>query len=347
MSFSAAQRNFLQAAQHGMDARLQWPGLGEVTTQRLVLDTLLPMAHDGLRRWGVDAEVRDRFLGVIEGRAKTGRNGAWWQVSTVHALQDRGMTRPRSAGGNAAPVLRAHARQRAGAHLVAAGRLGNMSFELLDWDDAYREQGGFEGPPPWNIGEPQPELAALIAAGKVRSDVLDAGCGVAELSLSLAADGYTVVGLDISPTAIAAATKAAQERGLSTASFERADITPFTGYDGRFNTVIDSTLFHSLPIEGRDGYLSSVHRAAAPGARYYVLVFAKGAFPAEWDTKPNEVDEDELRSAVSKYWEVDDIRPAYIHANIPSGPEVPFPPHDRDDKGRMMLPAYLLTAHKA
>ncbi|MGA9677448.1 MAG: glutamate--cysteine ligase, partial [Mycobacterium sp.] len=51
-------------------------------------------AHDGLRRWDVDADVRDRLLGVIEGRAQTGRNGAWWQVSTVHALQDRGMTRP-------------------------------------------------------------------------------------------------------------------------------------------------------------------------------------------------------------------------------------------------------------
>ena len=53
------------------------------------------------------------------------------------------------------------------------------------------------------LGEPQPELAALIAAGEVRSEVLDAGCGDAELSLSLAADGYHVVGLDISPTAIA------------------------------------------------------------------------------------------------------------------------------------------------
>jgi SAM-dependent methyltransferase len=222
-----------------------------------------------------------------------------------------------------------------------------MTCVLPDWDDAYREQGRFEGPPPWNIGEPQPELSALIAAGKVRSDVLDAGCGVAELSLALAADGYNVVGLDNSPTAIATATKAAQERGLSTVTFEQADITEFSGYDGRFNTVIDSTLFHSLPIEGRDGYLSSVHRAAAPGAGYFVLVFARGAFPAEWDTKPNEVDEDELRAAVNKHWEIDDIRPAYIHANIASGPDGPFPPHDRDDKGRMKLPAFLLTAHKA
>ena len=40
----------------------------------------------------------------------------------------------------------------------------------------------------------------------------------------------------------------------------------WTSYDGRFNTVVDSTLFHSLPVGGRGGYLRSVHRAAAPGA---------------------------------------------------------------------------------
>jgi SAM-dependent methyltransferase len=221
--------------------------------------------------------------------------------------------------------------------------------EEMDWDDAYHEQGEFEGPPPWNIGEPQPELAALIAAGAFRSDVLDAGCGVAELSLALAARDLTVVGIDLTPTAVAAATKAAAERGLSTASFAQADITSFTGYDGRFNTVVDSTLFHSLPVEGRDGYLRSVHRAAAPGAGYYVLVFAKGAFPADMEFGPNEVDEDELRAAVGKYWSIDEIRPAYIHANIPRVPGSPFEsiPHGSDEKGRMKLPAFLLTAHKA
>lgn len=224
-----------------------------------------------------------------------------------------------------------------------------MSSDIMDWDSAYREGGEFEGPPPWNIGEPQPELAALIEAGKFRSDVLDAGCGFAELSLALAAQGYTVVGIDLTPTAVAAATRAAQERGLSTASFVQADITSFTGYDGRFSTVVDSTLFHSLPVEGRDGYLSSIHRAAAPGAGYFVLVFAKGAFPAEMEPKPNEVDEEELRAAVSRYWEIDEIRPAFIHANIPPMSNAPFefPPHDRDEKGRMKLPAYLLIAHKS
>src|SRR4029077_4056989 len=97
--------------------------------------------------------------------------------------------------------------------------LGPRASEFMEGDSVSRKQGGFDGPPPWNIGEPQPELAALIAAGKVRSDVLDAGCGYAELPLALAADGYTVVGIDLTPTAIAASNKAAQERNLSTASF--------------------------------------------------------------------------------------------------------------------------------
>ncbi|OBA58750.1 SAM-dependent methyltransferase [Mycobacterium sp. 1100029.7] len=225
--------------------------------------------------------------------------------------------------------------------------------EVMDWDSAYREQAHFEGPPPWNIGEPQPELAALVAAGKFRSDVLDAGCGVAELSLSLAAQGYTVVGVDLTPTAVAAAAKAARERGLTSASFVQADISTFSDYppgsEGRFSTVVDSTLFHSLPVESRDGYLRAVHRAAAPGASYFVLVFAKGAFPAELETRPNEVDEDELRAAVSKYWEIDEIRPSYILSNVLQIPDAPFefPPHDRDEKGRLKMPAFLLTAHKA
>jgi hypothetical protein len=93
-----------------------------------------------------------------------------------------------------------------------------------------------------------------------------------------------------------------------------------------------------------------VHRAAAPGASYYVLVFADGAFPAQWEARPNQVGEDELRAAVSKYWEIDEIRPAFIHANIPAAAEQndsPMPLHDHDEKGRMKLPAYLLTAHKS
>jgi len=94
LSFTAAHANFSEAARNGIAARLYWPDLGEVPVRQLVLDTLLPIAYDGLDSWGVDAEVRDRFLGVIEGRAKAGRNGASWQVATVRTLEDKGLSRP-------------------------------------------------------------------------------------------------------------------------------------------------------------------------------------------------------------------------------------------------------------
>jgi hypothetical protein len=97
MSFIVAQENFLNAARYGMAARLYWPGLGRITAAELVLRQLLPLADEGLRRWQVEAPVRDRYLGIIEGRAKAGINGATWQVQTVDALQKRdGLTRPHS-----------------------------------------------------------------------------------------------------------------------------------------------------------------------------------------------------------------------------------------------------------
>lgn len=223
-----------------------------------------------------------------------------------------------------------------------------MPDNLMDWDEVYRGQGMFGGPPPWNIGEPQPEIAELIRAGRFRSPILDAGCGVAEASLALAAQGHTVVGIDLTPTAVAAATKTAQERGLTTATFVQGDITSLTGYDGRFNTILDSTLFHSLPVESRDDYVRAVHRAAAPGASFFILVFATGAFPPDTDLPvPNVVTEDELREAVSAYWEIDEIRPAFIHANMPPPPDDAPSQFDTDEKGRARMPAYLLTAHKA
>jgi SAM-dependent methyltransferase len=198
--------------------------------------------------------------------------------------------------------------------------------------------------PPWSIGEPQPELAALIEAGKFHGDVLDVGCGEAAVSLHLAERGFTTVGLDLSPTAIELAKAEAAKRGLSNATFEVADISAFTGYDGRFGTIVDSTLFHSIPVEARAGYQQSIVRAAAPGASYFVLVFDKAGMP---DGPANPVTEDELRDIVSKHWTIDEIRPARIHGVFPEGFENFFPVADvRDEpKGRKSVPAFLLTAH--
>jgi SAM-dependent methyltransferase len=197
--------------------------------------------------------------------------------------------------------------------------------------------------PPWSIGEPQPELAALIEQGKFHGDVLDVGCGEAAISLDLAERGHTTVGLDLSPTAIDLARAEAAKRGLTNATFDVADISDFTGYDGRFGTIVDSTLFHSIPVEAREGYLRSIVRAAAPGASYFVLVFDRASMP---DGPANAVTDDELRDVVSKYWTVDEIRPARLHGRLPEGFSVlPFGDVRDEPNGCKSVPGWLLTAH--
>jgi hypothetical protein len=89
MSFIAAEDNFHEGSREGIDAKIFWPGAGETPVTELVLRRLLPMAHEGLERWGVDTDIRDRLLGVIEQRCLTQRNGAAWQAEMFHALHDR------------------------------------------------------------------------------------------------------------------------------------------------------------------------------------------------------------------------------------------------------------------
>jgi hypothetical protein len=65
-----------------------------VPVTELVLDRLLPKAYEGLDRFGVAPEIRDRLLGIIEQRCRTGQNGAVWQVRAVTAAEsDRGLDR--------------------------------------------------------------------------------------------------------------------------------------------------------------------------------------------------------------------------------------------------------------
>src|SRR3954453_4779740 len=93
MSFSAAHDNFYTGARDGLDARVYWPGVGEAPATELVLRRLLPLAREGLSRWGVDTADADRLLEIIERRCVENVNGASWQAAAFHRLYDR-MDRP-------------------------------------------------------------------------------------------------------------------------------------------------------------------------------------------------------------------------------------------------------------
>src|SRR5579875_1703956 len=86
MSFSAAAENLASGARHGAEARVYWPGMGEVEVTELTLRRLLPLAARGLERWGVAGDDARRMLSVIEQRCLTGATGASWQCAAARRL---------------------------------------------------------------------------------------------------------------------------------------------------------------------------------------------------------------------------------------------------------------------
>jgi hypothetical protein len=99
MSFQAAKDNFYTAAKHGLEARLYWPGVGaDIPVRELLLRHLIPLARAGLRDWSIKQDDVDHYLGIIEARSVTGRNGATWQIATHRALVERcGLDRSKAA----------------------------------------------------------------------------------------------------------------------------------------------------------------------------------------------------------------------------------------------------------
>ena len=153
------------------------------------------------------------------------------------------------------------------------------------------------------------------------------------------------MGLDASPTAIELARREAQKRGLTNATFTVADIIDsFTGY-GR--PVQDDRGLHLVPLHARSRRARATSsrscRAAAPGASYFALVFDKAAVP---EGPINAVTAEELRDAVSKYWVVDEIRPARLHARLPEGSfDLPVVDLRDEPNGLKSIGGWLLSAH--
>jgi hypothetical protein len=85
--------------------------------------------------------------------------------------------------------------------------------------------------------------------------------------LYLAERGYTTVGRDLSQTTIDLARAESARRGLTNATFDVADISGLTGYDRRFGTIVDSTLFHSIPVQAREDACSRSCERPPPARR--------------------------------------------------------------------------------
>jgi len=117
---------------------------------------------------------------------------------------------------------------------------------------------------------------------------LDLGCGPGRNALHLAARGFAVDAVDISPAAIAWAQERARAAGAEI-RFHRGDAFALTAggatgagaLGGPYDLVYDSGCFHHLPPHRRVSYLALLDRVLAPGGHLALTCFAAGAMGSE------------------------------------------------------------------
>ena len=215
--------------------------------------------------------------------------------------------------------------------MIAAGPLGDDPFSDrhptshermtgLPWDASYHD-----GPAPWDLGQPQPAIVRVAAAGGFAGAVLDAGCGTGENVLHVASLGLAVLGVDVAETALAIARAKVVERGIE-AEFAAADAFQLERLGRTFDTVLDCGLFHTFDGDERPRYAASLASVTEHEGTLYLLCFSDDG-P---DTGPHPISREQLRAAFNPAsgWNVIAIEPDRVQTTY------------HDDDG---APAWLAT----
>jgi SAM-dependent methyltransferase len=180
-----------------------------------------------------------------------------------------------------------------------------------DWDESY-----VGPPPPWDIGCPQPAFERLAEAGMLIGELLDAGCGTGEHTMLAALHGAHAIGIDVSPRAIEAARRKAADRRVS-CGFQVLDAFRLDKLETRFDTVVDSGLFHVFDDVARVRYVSSLSGVVRIAGHVHLMCFSDRQ-PGDWG--PRRVTEGELRTAFSDGWRIDSLAPNSFELNPGLGP---------------------------
>ena len=181
------------------------------------------------------------------------------------------------------------------------------------WESAYRS-----GRVPWDPGSHDAHLPELLERYRLHppARVLDAGCGNGKSAVWLAERGFSVVGVDLSPTAIAQARRRAHRHGVETRTtfLDRAlpdeiELTrpePPLEQDS-FDLVLERAFLQHL---GHGRRLSQtvelLHRLTKPNGLFYsLMIAAEGASGYGGIVRWNE---GEIRDALEPCFRLEEMR---------------------------------------
>jgi SAM-dependent methyltransferase len=183
------------------------------------------------------------------------------------------------------------------------------------WEERYAT-----GDAPWDTGEPDEALMALVASGAVPAAgrVFEVGCGTGTNALWLARQGFDVTACDLAPLALERARAKLAAEGLGErCRFVELDFLYAPLPPGPFDLVFDRGVLHVFDEAAeRSRFAERVASLLAPGRSWASLAGSTEGPPR--DHGPPRRSLRDLADAVEPWLEVIEVRRVMFVANIPS-----------------------------
>jgi SAM-dependent methyltransferase len=169
------------------------------------------------------------------------------------------------------------------------------------WNERYEK-----GDTPWETGQPSSELQRVLTEVPIRPcRALELGCGTGANALWLAAEGFDVTALDLSPRAIEQARQRADDAGVRI-RFLAADLLhPPAELAGPFDFFFDRGCYHAVRRVDVAAYLETLRRLTHPGTLGLVLA---GNAREPHVPGPPFVTEEEIRSELGSLFDIIQLR---------------------------------------
>lgn len=90
MDFDDARSNFIKAARMGLGAQFQWMKGKRVPAKHLILEELIPLAKDGLKKTSISVKESERYLDIIRQRVHSEQTGSQWIMDTFSGFKKKG-----------------------------------------------------------------------------------------------------------------------------------------------------------------------------------------------------------------------------------------------------------------
>src|SRR5579863_10500302 len=189
----------------------------------------------------------------------------------------------------------------------------------VDWEDAHRFA-PVEAMP-WYYPRLDPDIAWAMNLLDARiPSVLDLGTSSGSQAIELARHGLDVVGTDISPVAVAEATRRAREAGVR-CQFVVDDVLK-SKFTRPFDFIIDRGCLHTLPEGGRSDYVKSILKLLRWHGHLLLKCVSNLAPPM--GKVPHRFTPDQIKELFKGTLTLCDMRPAIFYSNVQPPPQALF-----------------------